>query len=257
MTEGAYIRDVRSLEELNNMIEFTSEAMANIEENVSRYLDGVKNVLDKQLDIIREKLEEAKEKLSEAQDALSSCEASQSYDEESGEYSPSCHSEEREVESAQREVDRWQEKYDEGKSIVDECQGEIDDYNEPGSVIIPPGGHHLILNMCDRQTPKATQQLQEYIEEVYDYKQHDVGGDMGGAKEIENPAVKEDDKPLSKEERFSAFKNNIQGIKKEQKEDSCYYQIKDANRAMHCPKCGKPLQLCTCKNLHADVNLYQ
>jgi DNA repair exonuclease SbcCD ATPase subunit len=255
--EGAFIRDVRSLEQLNNMIGFTGQVMANIEENVSRYLNGVKDVLEKQLDIIREKLEEAQERLSEAEDALSSCEASQTYDEETGEYSPSCSLEEHAVAVAQREVDKWQDKYNEGKRIVDECKGEIDDYNAPGSLLMPPGGHYLIINMCESQTPKATQQLQDFIKDVYEYKQNDVGGDPYSVRDATNPAVKEEDKPMTDDERFDAFKKNIQGVKDEQQEDASVYNIQDANRAMRCPCCGLPLQLCTCRNLHVDVNLYQ
>ena len=256
MSEGAYIRDIHSLEELNNMICFTGESMANIEENVSNYLNGVKEVLDQQLEMIREKLEEAKEWLSEAQDALSSCEASQSYDEETGEYCPSCSSEEREVERAQREVEEWQKKYDEGKKIVDECQGELDDYYYPGSPLSPPGGHHLIRIMSERQTPKATQQLQDYIADVYEYKQHDVGGEPDSTIDS-NPFIKEDDVPLTEDDKSIEFKNNIQNIKDEQEADSYRNDIKDANRVMRCPSCGRPPQLCICQNRHVDVNLYQ
>lgn len=255
--EGVYIRDVRSLKELNNMISSTGETMASIEKSVSDYLNGVQDVLKKQLDAIREKLEEAKEKLSEAQEALSSCEASQTKDEETGEYTPSCSCEEHAVAAAQDEVNEWQNKYDQGQGIVDECKAEIDDYNDPGGVFTPPGGHYLILNMCEKQTPKATEQLQEYIGEVYDYTGQDVGGDPDAVTEMKNPALREEDKPLTEDERFKAFKKNIHGIKDEQAKDSSYYQIKDANRAMRCPVCGMPLQLCTCKNLHVNVNLYQ
>jgi chromosome segregation ATPase len=248
--QGAHIRDVHSLEELNNMIEYTGEAMANIEENVSNYIDGVKEVLDKQLEFIQQKLEEAEEKLSEAEEALSSCEASQEYDEESGEYRPSCSSEERAVESARKEVEEWKKKYDEGKSIVDECRTEIDDYNAPAGFIQPPGGHYLIKYMREQQTPKASQQLRDCIEKLYDILQCDVGGDPGAALDWQ---PKDQDKPLTEDERFEAFKKNVQGIKKEQAAN----EVGDANRAMRCPFCGRPIPLCTCNNLHADVHLYQ
>lgn len=248
--QGAHIRDVHSLEELNNMIEYAGEAMANIEENVSNYIDGVKEVLDKQLEFIQQKLEEAEEKLSEAEDALSSCEASQEYDEESGEYRPSCSSEERAVESARQQVEEWRRKYDEGKRIVDECRTEIDDYNAPGGFIQPPGGHYLIKYMREIQTPKATQQLRDCIEKLYDILQCDVGGDPDAAVAWQ---PKDQDKPLSDDERFEAFKKNIQGIKEKQAAD----EVGDANRAMRCPLCGRPIPLCTCKNLHADVHIYQ
>lgn len=257
MSEGAYIRDIQVLEELNNIIAFTGESMANIEENVSNYINGVKDVLNKQLDIIRKELERAKDALSEAQSALSSCESSQSYDEETGEWSPSCDWEAMAVDSAQREVDEWQEKYDEGKGIVDECEKEIDDYNEPGGIMRPPGGHHLIRYMCEEQTKTATDQLQAYIGDVYEYKQQDVGGDLDTAMEVSNPAVKEDDNPLTEEEKSAVFNSNIQSIKNNQEYSSSCYDIQDANRVMHCPNCGMPLQLCTCRNLHVDINLYQ
>jgi len=257
MEDGVRIRNVHSLEEMNNMIAFTGEAMANIEENVSNYIDGVKDVLDQQLDIIREKLEEAEEKLSEAEDDLSSCEASQEYDEDSGRYRPSCASEERAVRRARREVEKWQKKYDEGKRIVDECQHEIDEYNDPGGVLSPPGGHYLIINMSQNQTPKIGEQLREYIDEAFDVLQQDVGGDPSAANEITNPHVKPEDMPLSQDERFAKFRENIQGQKEEQAYNAAAYDIKDANRAMRCPSCGRPLQLCTCKNLHADAVIYE
>lgn len=250
MVEGAHIRDVHSLEQLNNMIEYAGEAMANIEENVSNYIDGVKEVLDKQLEFIQKKLEEAEDKLSEAEDALSSCEASQEYDEESGEYRPSCRCEERAVESARKEVEEWKRKYDEGKRIVDECRTEIDDYNFPGGFIQPPGGHFLIKYMRETQTPKATQQLRDCIDKLYDILGCDVGGDPSAAADWQ---PKEEDKPLSEDERFEAFKKNIEGIKGEQASN----EVKDANRAMRCPECGRPIVLCICKNLHADVHLYE
>ena len=255
--EGVNIRDVHSLEVLNNMIAFSGEAMANIEENVSNYIDGVQGVLEQQLEVIREKLEEAQERLAEADEALSSCESSQEYDEDSGEYRPSCAWEERAVRSARDEVDKWQKKYDEGKRIVDECKGEIDDYNFPGGFTEPPGGHCLIENMSQKQTPYIGEQLREYIGEAYDVLKQDVGGDPSDVHEITNPNVKEEDLPVSREDRYAKFRENIQGQKKEQAYDAAVYEIKDANRAMRCPTCGRPLQLCTCRNLHADAVIFE
>lgn len=247
---GAHIRNVHSLEELNNMIEYTGEAMSNIDENVRNYIDGVKDVLDKQLDYIKEKLEEAEANLSEAEDALSSCEASQEYDEESGEYRPSCSCEENAVEIARKEVEEWQEKKQKGESILNECETEISDYNSPGSILYPPGGHYLILNMRENQTPSASQQLRNCIDALYEILSCDVGGDPDAAT---NWQPNEENRPLSEQEREEVFKKNIQGIKDEQAK----LDLKDANRAMRCPDCGRPSQLCICRNLHADVNLYE
>lgn len=256
MEDGVNIRDVHSLEEMNNMIAFSGEAMANIEENVSNYIDGVKEVLDQQLEIIREKLDEAKERLQEAEDDLSDCEASQTEDED-GNITPSCNMERWAVQRARTEVDKWQKKYDKGKEIVDECQQEIDDYNFPGSFLYPPGGHYLIENMSQNQTPKIGEQLQEYIGEAYEVLQQDVGGDPAAAQEITNPNVKEEDVPLSQNERLAKFRANIQGQKEEQAAEAARYDIKDANRAMRCPSCGRPLQLCICRNLHANAVIYE
>ena len=258
MTEGVFLRDVHSLEEMNNMIGFTGEVMANIEDNVIRYLDGVHNVLKEQIEVIKEQLEEAKERLSQAEDELSACEASQSYDEETGELEPSCSYEASAVEAARREVDELQEKYDAGQRIIDECQREIEDYNFPGSPLSPPGGHYLIQTfMCENDTRDATSQLREYIEDVYEYKGMDVGGDADGVVEITNSALKEDDLPMTEEEKLAEFQKNIQDVKDEQESESVFHGYKDANRVMRCPNCGRPLQLCRCQNVHYDVNLYK
>lgn len=260
MEQGVFIRNIHVLEEMNNMIAFTGEAMANIEENVSNYIDGIRDVLEQQLDIIREHLEEAEEELSEARYALSSCEASQRYDDETGEFFPSCSAEESAVNRAQKEVEKWQKKYDEGKYIVDECKKEIDDYNTPGTpdaILFPPGGHYLIQNMSQEQTPKIGEQLRDYIGKAHDVLQQDVGGDPTVEYEITNPYVTKDDKPLSEDERFAKFRENIQRQKEEQAHEAFRHEIKDANRAMRCPTCGRPLQLCICRNMHADAVLYE
>lgn len=257
ITGGVNIRDLSSLEQLNNMIEYSGEAMANIEENVSNYIDKVYEVLEKQLNLIEEQLNKAKEELRAAQDELSACEASQEYDEESKEYHPSCRWEESAVQSARKEVDEWQRKYDEAKRIVDECKNEIEDYNYSGGLLYPPGGHYLIVNMRKKQVPHATEQLREHIENAKDVLSLDLGGDNSTVNnEIANPYVNEEDLPRSEDEKLSAFRNAIQGVKQEQSAESYYRNIQDANRAMRCPSCGMPLALCTCKNLHGDVHLY-
>lgn len=256
MIEGVKIRDVHSLEEMNNIIVYSGEAMANIEENVSSYINGVKVVLDQQLDVIFQKLEEAKDRLQEAEDDLSNCEASQTEDED-GNITPSCSMERGAVQTAREEVEKWQKKYEEGKNIVGECQDEIDDYNYSGGFLSPPGGHHLILKMSQEQTPKIGEQLREYIGEAYDVLQQDVGGNPIAAQETTNPNVKEEDVPLSQDERLTKFRANIQGQKEEQAYEAARYDIKDANRAMRCPTCGRPLQLCICKNLHVDAVIFE
>lgn len=252
MESGVNIRDVHSLEEMNNIIAFSGEAMANIEENVCNYIDGVRDVLCQQLEIIRQRLIEAEQELTEAENDLNSCELSQTEDED-GNLTPSCSSERSAVNAARREVETWQKKYDEGQGIVDECQNEVDDYNSPGGLLEPPGGHHLIIDMSQKQTPYIGEQLREYIGEAYDVLRQDVGGEPVENHEITNPNVGKEDRPLSQDERFAKFRANIQGQKEEQAYKAAIHDIKDANRAMRCPTCGRPLQLCICKNLHVDA----
>lgn len=256
LEQGVFIRDVHSLEELNNVFEYTSESMANIEENVSGYINGVMAVLEHQLESIREQLEQAQQELSEAEADLSSCESSQEWDDEDGCYRPSCDCERSAVSDARREVDKWQRKYDKGKDIVDQCQREIDDYNAPGGLLSPPGGHCLIEYMCDQQTPNITEQLREHIDGVEDVLNSDVGGEASSGDIQTNPHVKESDQARSQSDRLAAFKAAAAGVKQEQAIASELHHIQDANRAMRCPSCGMPLALCTCRNLHRDINLY-
>lgn len=254
---GVHIRDINSLEELNNMIEYSGEALANIEENVSNYINGVQDVLEQQLTIIQEQLDKAKERLSDAEDALSSCLSSQEYDEESHTYHPSCSWQESAVQRARKEVDEWQIKYDAASRIVSECESEIREYNEPGGVITPPGGHYLIVDMREKQLVSATEQLRNHIEKARIILEHDLGGDSSTENVITNPHVQEEDLPRSEDDKRAAFINAVNGVGEEQRDFSEYREFKNANRAMRCPRCGKPLALCTCNNLHADVHLYE
>lgn len=255
--DGAHIRDINSLEELNNMIEYSGEALANIEENVSNYINGVQDVLEQQLIIIQEQLDKAKERLSDAEDALSSCLSSQEYDEESHTYRPSCNCQENAVQRARKEVDEWQRKYDAASRIVSECESEISEYNESGGGIMPPGGHYLIVDMRERQLVWATEQLRNYIEKARNVLEHDLGDDSSSENVMTNPYVQEEDLPRSEDEKREAFINAVNGVKEEQRDFSRYRELKNANRAMRCPKCGRPIALCICNNLHSDVNLYE
>lgn len=256
--EGVYIRTLKSLIELNNMIEYSGETLSNIEENVSNYINGVQDVLDQQLTIIQEKLDEAKEKLSDAESALSSCLSSQKYDEESHTYHPSCCWQECAVQKARKEVDEWQRKYDAASRIVSECESEIHEYNEPGGIIIPPGGHYLIVDTRKKQLVSATEQLRDYIDKAKEALNLDLGGDSSSDDNvITNPHVQEEDLPRSENDKRAAFINAVNGVKEEQRDFSEYREFKNANRAMRCSKCGRPFALCTCDNLHADIHLYE
>ena len=248
---GTYIRDIQSLEQLNNMIEYSGEAMANIEENVSGYINGVRDVLEKQLEVLQERLENAEKRLQTAEEDLSACEASQEYDEDSNEYRPSCRCEASAVAVARKEVEICRRNYEAGERVLSECKNEIDDYNKPCGILTPPGGHCLIKNMREYQAPKASEQLRELISKLQDVLNTDVGGGQDNSHDNWKPS--EEDKPLTQNKRLEIFRNNVQQIKDEQVNG----HLKDANRAMRCPNCFRPIPLCVCRNLHGDVHIYK
>ena len=156
---GAYIRDVLLLEKLNDRIVSSGEAMANIDQNVSNYLNGVQETLESQLDSIQERLRDAETRLMEAENACTVCHASQVCD-ETGTLVPSCEWEESAVETARMEVEKWRMRYEQGQQILGECRQEISGYSS--------GGHALIMNMCEQQTPKASQILNGCIDKLQD-----------------------------------------------------------------------------------------
>lgn len=157
--QGAYIRDVHLLEKLDDRVVSTGEAMANIDQDVSNYLNSVQETLESQLNTVQERLKDAEARLTEAENVCSACHASQMCD-ESGMLVPSCEWEESSVETARMEVEKWKLRYEQGQQILGECRQEIADYSS--------GGHVLILNMHEQQTPKASQILHGCIEKLQD-----------------------------------------------------------------------------------------
>ena len=164
--QGAYISDVHLLEQLNDQIKNSGEAMANINQNVISHLNGVRDNLERQLDYIQTRLSEAEANLSSAESALNACYASQMCN-EFGELTPSCSWEESAVDTARSEVEIWRSKYNQGQQIVGECQREISDYQS--------GGNALIQTMSNQQTPKANQILRDCIGKLEDILHSDVG----------------------------------------------------------------------------------
>lgn len=252
--QGVHIRDINSIDELHNMIIYSAESMANIEENVSRYINGVKEVLEEQLVILRKRVEDAENNLREAEKNLSSCECRQYYDEEKREYVPDCSSYERAVQHCRSILEECKRKYDEGRNIVDECKHEIDDYNCCGGLCCPPGGHHTILNMRETQTPIATDNLDRLKERIEDIISQDMGGEAQEGV-MTNPYVSDKDKPMTEEEKGRAFIQAVEDEKDRQREEAYKNNIADANRAMRCPQCGRPFALCTCKNVHGEIKM--
>lgn len=248
-----FVRDMASLAELNNTMEYVADSLLKIEESVDSYLEGVRTVLEEQKDAIKEKLEEAEERLSEAQIDLSSCEASQTKDED-GNYTPSCNSEMRAVESARREVERWQKKYDEACRIVSETNHEIDNYRYTGGVFTPLGGKCFIQYLAGPHTDKATEALRGCMDIISEYQEAPANnGEPQVGEVIENPNKTEDDRALTDEEKQRRFEDLSGKIIRKQAENSG--NIADANRVMKCPDCGRPKALCVCGNVRKDMKM--
>jgi hypothetical protein len=195
--QGAYIRDVHLLEQLKERIGHSGEVMSNIDANVSSYFNGVRDTLEGQLDSIRMRLEEAEARLNSAENALTVCYASQVCN-EFGELSPSCSMEEIDVESARSEVEKWRMRYEQGQQILGECQQEITGYAS--------GGHALILNMCNQQTPRVCQLLRECIDKLQDI----LGFDVVHTTNAGIASIHEEQVPShSEEDRLQAIKNQF------------------------------------------------
>lgn len=195
--QGAYIRDVHSLEQLNERIVSSGEAMLNIDADVSNYLNGVRDTLEGQLDSIRMRLEEAEARLNSAENALSVCYASQVCN-EFGELSPSCSMEESDIESARSEVEKWRMRYEQGQQILGECQQEISSYSS--------GGHTLIINMSKQQTQRACQLLRDCIDKLHDILGLDV---VGCTNEGAVSTSEKQESSLLEAERLRAIKNQF------------------------------------------------
>lgn len=166
---GAYISDVKLLESLNDRIRWSGENMANIDQGVCNYLGEVMSSLQSDLNYIQSRLGQAESSLSQAQSALNACQASQAAAAAMGVMGPSCMMEESAVQAAQAEVAKWRGRYEHGQQIVAECSRETGEYNGSG------GGHALIQNMCNTQTPKASQLLNDCVAKLQDILGTDVG----------------------------------------------------------------------------------
>lgn len=213
MAEKGVYSDVNLLKQLSDKIKHSSEAMTNIEQDVSNYLFDVRENLKRQLDSIQIKLEEAEERLRQAENTLTSCQASQICN-EFGELTPSCTFEESAVETARSAEMEWRRKYEQGKQIYGECQQDIDDYYS--------GGRALIRNMNEQQT-KASQILFDCVERLQDILSTDVA--INSEPQTSNVSKVQSQPPANKE----------------------------GEKVIHstrCPKCGRPLPLCICKNFH-------
>lgn len=156
---GVYTNNVHSLEQVNERIKRSSEAMASIDAGVVNFFNDVGDTLERQLHCIQTKLEEAEANLHRAESELSYCYSCQYYN-RYGNLVPSCSSEKKAVIAARKEVEKWSGNYELGKHIYDEFQQEIIDYQSVG--------HQHVLNMCEQQTHKASQFLRNCIDKLHD-----------------------------------------------------------------------------------------
>lgn len=154
-----YISDVHSLEQLNDMIKYSSKAMANIDQHVIQHIYSVRETLGRQLHQIRMRLDEAEARLAQAERAESACHARQHRNAD-GDLVPSCSLEEHAAAKARMEAEKWRSKYHQAQQIFDECQQEIADYFS--------GGHEFIQNMCDQLAPKASHTLCDCVGKLQD-----------------------------------------------------------------------------------------
>ena len=164
--QGAYMLDVNLLEQLSDRIKYSGEKMADIDQQVISHINNVRETLGRQLDIIQAKLGEAKARLSEAESALQACEAMQAAAAAIGLPGSTCMLEAGAVAEAKAEVAKWEMRYAQGQQIVGECQQDIAGYNA--------GGHVLISNMSNQQTPKACHLLRGHGENLQDILNSDV-----------------------------------------------------------------------------------
>lgn len=248
---NVYIRDHLSLVALNNTLGYGADSILKLLESVNSYLDGVLDVLDKQVKCLADELKKAEQALSAAEEELRSCEASQEWDEEEHEYRPSCSSESRSVARARRVCDECRRKYDEGRRIKDECDKEIESYRDPGLYFKPPGGERTLEYLAVEHTEDATKKMQEILDIVEGYTRTPVSvGNISGYRVtpvVPNGNRPVEDRPLGDAEKKKRFENAVRNVI-ERQQDRNYgdRKIADANRAMKCPQCDRPIAACIC-----------
>ncbi|MCM1177772.1 MAG: hypothetical protein NC308_05965 [Clostridium sp.] len=248
----AYIRDLQSLAELNNALEYGSDSILKILESVNGYLQGVKDVLKGQLEALENQHCEAQERLAEAEQELSDCEASQSWDEEEHEYSPSCSLEARCAISAREREQECRRKVEAAKAIFDECEYEISRYKMSGGPLTPPGGEKLMENLAKEHTAAASDKIEEILQIAGEYRQHKMSAGSSCLCPSPSEPVSvhcETERPLSVEARKERHMNALEKVIERQHAENCGYdRIADANKVIKCPGCDRPLVACVCKN---------
>ena len=248
MTSEANIRDLGSLDEMKLAFGECADSILKLLAGIDSYLNNVVESLEQAVEHVQKKLDEAQQKLDRAEDALSRCEASQHYDEERGETVPSCNYEAAMVSRCREEVSRWQKKLDEAKNILSEAKSGIDRYRHKSSGLTSPGGEQLMQILATDTCQRAGDKLDTIKEKLLEFANFQIlepGTEL--KEEFRNEHRSDDDMPLDEEQRESEYKRAFEEVRKEQKSDSSYYNVADANGIMVCHKCGRPFALCVCK----------
>lgn len=244
MGKEIHIRDLQTLYDLHNALEFCAEQLTSIVEGVNNYLDGVLRVMETQKELLQKRLEEAKEKVRKAEEALYSCETSQKWDEEKKEYVPDCSSEASVLRAARDEEDECAAAYREAERIYGECEREISKYHDKGGFITPPGGEWTIRNLADEKTEQAVKRLDEIIEQLRAILLTSMGGGVSSSGNSRQRVL--ENGPLSEKEKAERFGNAVKKLNQEIKDGNG--NIPGSNRVMVCPECKRPLIACTCEN---------
>lgn len=242
MSTKIHIRDIQTLYDLHNALEFCAEQLNSIVEGVNSYLDGVLRVLETQKGLLQKRLEEAEERVRKAEDALYSCETSQKWDEEREKYVPDCRGEAFALSAAREEETKCAAACAEAERIYGACEREIGEYHEKGGIFSPPGGEWTIRNLAGEYTEQAVKRLDEIIEQLNSILLMNMGGD--GASSGNSSQRFFENGPLSKEEKAKRFREVAESLNREIKDGKG--NIPGGNRVMVCPECKRPLIACTC-----------
>lgn len=244
----AYIRDIGSLHQMSDTINYCADSMLKLLAAVDAYFNNVLNSLKEALEVIKKRLDEAKERLEAAEAALSRCEASKHYDEEEGEWVPSCDYEAARVSQCREEVAQWQKKYDQGKQIVSETESAVSDYHHKSGFVTAPGGEDLIHYLATQTCQKGIERMGKIsakLEEFANFQILEPGSEVNP--QFRNEHRSDDDIPLDEYDKENRLKDAFHDVRDEQASDSRYYHVADANGIMICQTCGRPIALCVCK----------
>ncbi len=241
MTDSkVHISDYTSLIRLNDALDYCGDSLLKLLQEVDAYLQTMLQVFENQWNYFKQQLEQAEQKLREAEQNLANCESSQEWDEEDQCYRPSCSAERSSVESAKNRYYDCKEKYDKACSIVSDCKHEIDEYKFAGGFFRPAGGEKTLEYMAKEHTDEAMRKMDEILNIV-------VKEYLGRSLAETNP------NESLPSEKAQNFKDASEKVKDKQKAEASSNKIADANVAMVCSGCKRPIPICICANIREKI----